>query len=409
MTFVRLRGLIELCLLLIRCPTYGAGFFMLSAQTSVSKSKIIIAGFAAFAMFFGSGNLVFPLMMGSEAQANWVYSSLGLALTGVFVPFLGLIAMTCLEGSQERFFRWLGKYGAWIVPFLILLLIGPFGVIPRCITVAFGAWQTFSATTPLWLFALCCVLIILIATYGNGKIVDIVGKYFTPVKLGALAIVIGGSLYCAITSKNSIPHGQVTASHSFQTGFFEGYHTMDLMASLFFGVSLVQYFQAKDKDPIPLRPTLISMALGMFLLMVVYMTLVFLGAAYSSQISHLPGPQILPAIAKIALGDASDYLISFTLVVSCLTTAVALMAVSVDFLHKKVGFFNGRRRLTLFLCLAITFVMALTGFTGIMAFMAPILTWFYPFLIFMAILNIMVFVFKNVKVATHIKRHKKVA
>jgi branched-chain amino acid:cation transporter, LIVCS family len=379
---------------------------MSSNGATVSKLKVMIAGFAAFAMFFGSGNLVFPLMMGRESQSNWMYSSLGLAITGVLVPFLGLAAMTCLNGSQDKFFRWLGKIGSWVVPFLILLLIGPFGVIPRCITVGFGAWQSFVSTTPLWVFTLGCVFIIWLATYGNGKIVDIIGKYFTPVKLGALALVIGGSLYFSVSSSKGIAISQSSVSQSFKTGFFEGYHTMDLMAALFFGVSLVHYFKFKDSEKIPFKPTLTAMALGMSLLMVVYMALVYLGASYSSQISHLPGPQILPEIARIALGEASDYLISFTLVVSCLTTAVALTSVSVDFLCTKIPFLNKKRQLTLILCVAITFVIALSGFTGIMSFMAPILTWLYPFLIVMAILNIFVY---YVKLSRQLKKHKKVA
>ena len=60
---------------------------MSSNGATVSNFKVLIAGFAAFAMFFGSGNLVFPLKMGSETQSNWVFSSIGLAVTGVIVPF----------------------------------------------------------------------------------------------------------------------------------------------------------------------------------------------------------------------------------------------------------------------------------------------------------------------------------
>ncbi|APJ04233.1 branched-chain amino acid transport system II carrier protein [Silvanigrella aquatica] len=375
----------------------------------VSNLKVMIAGFAAFAMFFGSGNLVFPLMMGSESQSNWIFSSFGLAITGVLVPFLGLAALTCLKGSQDAFFRWLGKIGAWVVPFLILLLIGPFGVIPRCITVGFGAWQSFVPTTPIWMFALGCVIVIWFATYGNGKIVDIIGKFFTPVKLGALALVIGGSLYYALNSNIEIAQSSLTPTSSFKTGFFEGYHTMDLMAALFFGVSLVHYFKTKDSENIPFKPTLSAMALGMFLLMIVYMALVYLGAAYSSQISHLPGPQILPEIARIALGSASDYLISFTLVVSCLTTAVALTSVSVDFLCNKIPFLSNKRQMTLVACLVTTFVIALSGFTGIMSFMAPILTFLYPFLIALALLNILMYSIKYIKVQKKLKSQEEAA
>lgn len=384
---------------------------MLNQGTNtVPTWKVFIAGFAAFAMFFGSGNLVFPLKMGSDTQSNWIFSAIGLSITGVVVPLLGLIALTFLKGSQDEFFRWFGKKAAWILPFLILLLIGPFGVIPRCITVGFGAWQSFSPTTPLWLFSLCCVGVILLATISDRKIVDIIGKYFTPFKLGALALVIGGSLYFAVTSPNTaIVASQTTPVAAFNAGFFEGYNTMDLMAAIFFGVSLVLYFKPTSNEQIPLKPTLLAMTLGMFLLMLVYIALVYLGAAYSSQVSHLPGPQILPNIARIALGEASDYLISFTLVVSCLTTAVALTSVSVDFFKSKIKPLYGKRTLTLILCLIVTYIIALTDFTGIMAFMAPILQFIYPIIIVLAVLNIAVSLVKNFKAASRIKKQQKAA
>ncbi len=379
-------------------------------SNTVPTWKVFIAGFAAFAMFFGSGNLVFPLKMGSDTQSNWIFSAVGLSITGVVVPLLGLIALTFLKGSQDAFFRWLGKIGGWILPFLILLLIGPFGVIPRCITVGFGAWQSFAPQTPLWLFTLCCIGVILLATLSDRKIVDIIGKYFTPFKLGALALVIGGSLYFAITSSDTlIAPSQTTPLNAFKAGFFEGYNTMDLMAAIFFGVSLVHYFKPSGSTYIPFKPTLMAMLLGMSLLMVVYMALVYLGAAYSSQVSHLPGPQILPNIARIALGEASDYLISFTLVVSCLTTAVALTSVSVDFLKSKLKPLNGKRTLTLALCLVITYIIALTDFTGIMAFMAPILEFFYPVIIALAVLNIVVSLYNNFKKSYKLKKEKKAA
>ncbi|MGY3805070.1 branched-chain amino acid transport system II carrier protein [Pigmentibacter ruber] len=384
---------------------------MLNQGTAtVPTWKVFIAGFAAFAMFFGSGNLVFPLKMGSDTQSNWIFSAVGLSITGVVVPLLGLVALTFLKGSQDAFFRWFGKKGALILPFLILLLIGPFGVVPRCITVGYGAWQSFAPSTPLWLFALSCIGVILLATISDRKIVDIIGKYFTPFKLGALALVIGGSLYFAVTSTDVlITTSQTTPLNAFKAGFFEGYNTMDLMAAIFFGVSLVYYFKPENSDKIPYKSTLLAMSLGMFLLMLVYIALVYLGAAYSSQVSHLPGPQILPNIARIALGEASDYLISFTLVVSCLTTAVALTSVSVDFLKNKIKPLNGRRTTTLLICLAVTYVIALTDFTGIMAFMAPILEFFYPVIIVLAIVNIIVSLVKNYKQNSREKNQKEAA
>lgn len=38
--------------------------------------SIFVYGFAIFAMFFGSGNLVFPLQIGHAAGGSWLYGFL---------------------------------------------------------------------------------------------------------------------------------------------------------------------------------------------------------------------------------------------------------------------------------------------------------------------------------------------
>ena len=45
---------------------------------------------SGFAMFFGSGNLVFPLAVGLDSGGYTGMASLGILLTGVLVPFLGV-------------------------------------------------------------------------------------------------------------------------------------------------------------------------------------------------------------------------------------------------------------------------------------------------------------------------------
>ncbi len=63
------------------------------------------AGLAMFSMFFGSGNLVFPLAMGSQIQDQWHYGTLGFMITAVIVPFLGLYAIILYHGHRKDFFE----------------------------------------------------------------------------------------------------------------------------------------------------------------------------------------------------------------------------------------------------------------------------------------------------------------
>src|SRR5665647_1655937 len=98
-----------------------------------NKSPIIATGLAMFSMFFGAGNVVFPLALGQIAQDKNFFAILGMLVTAVGVPFAGLIAMTLFNGDYRKFFARMGAVPGFIVVAIIMGLIGPFGAIPRCI------------------------------------------------------------------------------------------------------------------------------------------------------------------------------------------------------------------------------------------------------------------------------------
>ena len=97
---------------------------------------ICIYGFALFAMFFGSGNLVFPIKIGQLASQHWLWGFAGLFITGIILPFLGLLVVKLYNGSYLKFFAEGGFFAKRVLPLFTLSLLGSFGVVPRCITVA---------------------------------------------------------------------------------------------------------------------------------------------------------------------------------------------------------------------------------------------------------------------------------
>jgi len=70
------------------------------------KTKMLAfsTGLAMFSMFFGSGNLVFPLLVGQLSEGHFFIAALGILLTGVLVPFIGILAMFLFKGNQYEFF-----------------------------------------------------------------------------------------------------------------------------------------------------------------------------------------------------------------------------------------------------------------------------------------------------------------
>ena len=86
-----------------------------------------------FGLFFGAGNLIFPIFLGSQAGRNVWPAIVGLLITGVGIPLLGVAAqgISRSNGLQEMAGRVSPRYSIFFTCALYLT-IGPFFAIPRC-------------------------------------------------------------------------------------------------------------------------------------------------------------------------------------------------------------------------------------------------------------------------------------
>ena len=101
------------------------------------RQKILVAG-TLFGMFFGAGNLIFPVHLGQMAGQNALPAIIGFIITAVGIPILGVaaIGITHSDGLQTLSGK-VGKgYGIFFTC-LLYLTIGPFFAIPRCATTSF--------------------------------------------------------------------------------------------------------------------------------------------------------------------------------------------------------------------------------------------------------------------------------
>lgn len=107
-------------------------------EKKLSSSSYLVIGVMLFALFFGAGNLIFPAQLGQNAGTNLWPAIFGFLITGVGLPFLGILAMG-YSGSrnlQELASRIHPLY-AVIFTSLLYLTIGPFFAAPRTGAVAF--------------------------------------------------------------------------------------------------------------------------------------------------------------------------------------------------------------------------------------------------------------------------------
>jgi LIVCS family branched-chain amino acid:cation transporter len=101
------------------------------------KQKILVAG-TLFGMFFGAGNLIFPVHLGQLAGRNVIPAMVGFIITAVGIPILGVAAIgnTHSDGLQSLANK-VGKGYGYFFTCLLYLTIGPFFAIPRCATTSF--------------------------------------------------------------------------------------------------------------------------------------------------------------------------------------------------------------------------------------------------------------------------------
>lgn len=350
----------------------------------------ITGGLAMFAMFFGSGNLIFPIMIGAKTADQYQFASLGLMLTGVFVPFLGLFSMIVFQGDKDKLFGLLGKYAPFILSILILSLIGPFGVAPRCLLVSYGSFNVIFPELSLTLFGLIFSILIYFIIFQKGKIVPIIGKFLGPLKITAIALII---IFAYIKSPTliSLPPQE----SPFLLGITEGYQTMDLMAAFFFSMTIVEYLGSVSKSKEEtLKLSIFSSIIGALLIAIIYIGFVYLGAHYSLDLKEISPEQYIVKIAQLTLGKYATIIVSFTIALSCLVTASSLVKLFAEFLMKDILRNKISWNFAIIITLAISFCLSLTGFSTIMGFLASILVYAYPALIMLAISSILTYFFK---------------
>ena len=58
-----------------------------------SWKQLLMVSSLIFGMFFGSGNLIFPVHLGQMAGTNWVSAGVGFAISGALFPLLAILAV----------------------------------------------------------------------------------------------------------------------------------------------------------------------------------------------------------------------------------------------------------------------------------------------------------------------------
>lgn len=364
------------------------------------KPKAWTIGFAMFSMFFGAGNIIFPLALGAFAQDQHPFAIFGLIITAVIVPFSGLMTMILFDGNYMQFFNRIGKTAGFTLALLILAILGPLGALPRCITTSYATIHLLVPSLPLPLFSLISCLLIYFLTFKSRNVLQLLGSILTPLLLLSLLFIIIKGLLIS----EPAPESFLSSWHIFLQGALSGYNTMDLIAAFFFSsVVIVALYKdeshklhGKKDHKLLFKASLI----GAILLAIIYIGFTSLSANFATLLSGVSQDELLGKIAFHLLGPYAALVVSIAVFFACLTTEIALALVFAEFAHLYLA--NGKLnyKASLVATLVVSFLISTLSFEGISKFLGPLLQVTYPSLIVLTFCNLCykLFKFKHVKI-----------
>lgn len=337
---------------------------------------VFTLGLAIFTMFFGAGNIVFPLILGRETGDKIPIAMLGFILSAVIVPILGVIATISYEGDYKKLVYSIGKIPGVLLIAACMLIIGPLGAAPRCIVISHSAISWHFPGLSLLIYSIFVGLFIFLLAYKESAVVDILGKILGPIKIILLTSIIILGLF----SIKHLAPTPITQVSSFFSGFEKGYFTIDLLGGFFFANLIYMAIKRKEiTDPKEMvHHGVLAGIIGGILLGLIYIGFGFVAAMYGPEVESVPPEQLLSAIAVKILGPNAGILANITVAVTCITTALALTTVFAEYLHRFVFRHKVSYSKTLLLAIVITVFMSNLGFAGIMKIIVPVALAIYP-------------------------------
>ncbi|MGN1032736.1 MAG: branched-chain amino acid transport system II carrier protein [Intestinibacter sp.] len=350
----------------------------------------IVVGFAAFAIFFGAGNLIFPPYLGLRTGSSWMIAFIGFVIGDVLLALAGLVSGSDYQGDEPiPILERIGKVPAIIVGTVMMICLGPLLVIPRT-----GATTFEISIQPLFpginaaVFSIIFFGITFVFTIGQSKVVDVVGKIFTPILLICLVVLIITGIVNPI---GDVTQNPIISQGLFSEGLMQGYQTLDSIGASSTGVMIMAsivakgYSDKKEKSSMIFKASIVAGTL----LILVYGGLCFLGSRASTLYdgNTIGQTELLINIVGLILGSSGKVLLAIIVFFACLTTSVGLTSIVADFFctvsKGKIPYKVAVTALIVFAA-----VMSTLGTSAIIQFSVPILTVLYPLVVTLIVLTL---------------------
>lgn len=357
----------------------------------------LLVGSLLFGLFFGAGNLIFPVQMGQLAGINTLQATIGFLITGVGLPLLGVIA-TAISQSESLFdmAKPVNRTYSILFTCMLYLTIGPLFAIPRTATVAFEVGlNPFIAEEylqiGLFVFSLIFFVVTLYFSQRPGRILDWVGRYLTPIFVVLLSILIIATILNPMGQVSQYAAQGNYIDKPLFTGILDGYNTMDALASLAFAIIIISNIEklgiknSKRKVIETCKSALVCLV-GMS---VIYASLAYMGATSLGSVSSADnGGIIMSLVSEHYFGFIGKVLLAAIVTVACLKTAIGLITACAqmfsEMFPKSVSYNKYAVIFTVF-----SFIIANFGLNKIIQLSLPVLMFLYPLAITLIILSLL--------------------
>ena len=336
--------------------------------------RSLAVGLTLFSMFFGSGNLIYPLFVGINTNDSLI-ATVGFLITGTILPFIAVIAMLMHQGQVQAFCKIFNLRGSYLLVAALLIIWIPLGSGPRCITLAHAAITSivYPKHIPLPIFSLAYTLIVFFVVTKEKSVVNILGGILTPILLSCLItiFIFGFEKHYSIKT--------VLSLLDFKTGLVEGYNTMDFIAAFFFTASL---YERVKEGPSKWSILVQGSMIGIVLLAFVYVGMIYTVLHHAHLLIEVDKEKLFVMLSGLVLPKNISMITIVSMMLACMTTSIALTMVLIDSFpwgKTKARLFSAKHKIMI--CVSINFLMSLFGFEKISEISGLLLRFSYPILI----------------------------
>ena len=340
---------------------------------------MLVVGFALFSMFFGAGNVIFPPYLGMGAGENWLGAFTWYYIADIGLALVALFAMLRINSDIAGITGRIGKIPSVILSTLAVLCIGPFLAIPRTAATTFEMsimpLLPVSGKMASIIFSIIFFAIVYALSVKESAVIDIVGKILTPALFIGLLILIIKGIISPLGNPVPSKFDSVIAE-----GVISGYQTLDVLASLIFGVILLKTVIGKGYKGNKEVARVVGGAgiVAGIALLVIYCGLTYLGATVSSTYGLDVNRSVLVVdIVRQLLGQAGIIIFAVVVALACLTTAIALTSSCGAYFNEMSNDKYSYRTVVIIVCI-FSAVVSNIGLDAIISVAAPILNIIYP-------------------------------